>query len=145
MKFYRDGVEEEIDSKPRVTMTREGHVVEVYSVKGETKYFVTLAGTHYCAHGNTLAEAISDAIWKAETKRPSLESLKKEIQDAGRDRKISLMEFRILTGACAEGCRIALKREKLDGSPMTTNDIEHYFPEWGEKLKHILEWNDQND
>ncbi len=140
MQFYRDGVLETIDRKYPTIVTREGHTVEVYSVNGNKKYFATLAGSHYCAHGVNIAEAITDAIWKDPKQRPSLESLKKEIQKQGRDRKISLQEFRLLTGACLEGCRIALKRADLDGSPMTADAIEKYFPDWGRKLKEVLCW-----
>lgn len=138
VNFYRDGLEEQIDTKPKVYSTREGHVVEEYSVGGVKRFFVTISGSTYCAHGNTLAEAITDAIWKDEKKRPNLESLKKEINEAGRDRKITLAEFKILTGACSTGCSVALKRAGLDGSPMTSDDIEKHFPEWGKKLKKVL-------
>lgn len=140
MKFYRDGIEEEIDSHPKVYLTREGHVVEEYSVQGDTKFFVTLAGEVYCAHGTSLAQAISDAIWKDATKRPNLESLRNEILEVGKARKISLNEFRLLTGACSEGCRVALKKAKLDGSPMFGVDILKYFPEWGRSLYKVIGW-----
>ena len=140
MDFYRDGLRQIIDSAPRVFNTREGHVVEQYLVNGEKKYFVTLSGLPYCAHGSTLQEAISDAVWKDESKRPSLDSLKEEIQKTGKDRLISLNEFKLLTGACSEGCRVALKRKGLDGSPMLPKDIIGNFPEWGGKLYDILEW-----
>jgi hypothetical protein len=138
--FFRDSIEEQIDAPPVVSVTRDGHTVEKYSVDGVQKFFVTLAGTHWCAHGSTIAEAIADAIWKDDTRRPSAEAVKKEIQEAGRNRKITLNEFRVLTGACAEGCRIALARQGLDGSPMTVENIKQHFPEWGEKLLQILEW-----
>lgn len=140
MIFYRDGLEEEIDGRPLVRYTREGHLVEEYKVNGKTKYFVTLSGTHYCAHGETLAEAISDATWKDKSKRPSIEALKEEINEAGKSRKITLNEFRVLTGACAEGCRVALKRKGLDESPMVGPDILKHFPEWGGRLYEVLEW-----
>ena len=140
MKYYRDGLELEIDEKPKIYKTRDNHVVEEYSVDGEKGYFVTLAGLPYCAHGKTLSEAIQDATWKDETKRPSLESLKKEITEAGTDRPITLNEFKVLTGACSEGCRVALKRAGLDGSPMKAHDIYKHFPEWGRRLLNVLEW-----
>jgi hypothetical protein len=142
MKIYRDGVEETIDETGiKVSKTRQGHVVETYYVSGVPKYFVTLAGTHYCAHGATVAEAITDAVWKDPSKRPSLEELKKTIQQEGHARKISLAEFRLLTGACKEGCRIAIERAKHDGSPMTAYDIrDKISKDWGGKLLQILEW-----
>jgi len=138
--FFRDGLEENIDATPRVSVTREGHVVESYKVNSKPRFFVTLKGSHLCAHGSSLAEAIADAIWKDPDKRPSLEALRDEIREAGQKRKITLGEFKILTGACSDGCRIALERAKLDGSPMTAKDILKHFPEWGRKLMATLEW-----
>lgn len=138
--IFRDGLEEQADGPSKVSTTREGHRVESYLVDGRERFFVTLAGAHYCAHGNTLAEAIADAIWKDEKKRPSLEAVRDEIQKQGRDRKISLQEFRVLTGACQSGCQVALRQAGLDGSPMTAGDIKKHFPEWGAKLFAILEW-----
>jgi hypothetical protein len=114
--------------------------VEEYSLGGKPGYFVTLKDLPFCAHGSTLAEAITDATWKDKSKRPSLEELKAEIQKAGKDRLISLSEFKLLTGACSEGCRIALKGVRLDGSPMTAFDVRKHFPEWGDKLLEVLEW-----
>lgn len=140
MIFYRDGLEEEIDSPPKVYQTRDGHTVEEYTVDGKKRFFVTLSGLPYCAHGSSLEEAINDAIWKDASKRPSLEALKLEIQKAGKDRLITLNEFRVLTGACAEGCHLALKKEGLDDSPMIAKDILKHFPEWGRILYTALEW-----
>jgi hypothetical protein len=140
MQYYRDGIELEIEGKPKVYTTRDGHVVEEYISEGEKGYFVTLNGLPFCAHGSTLSEAISDATWKDASKRPSLESLKEEIIKAGKDRLINLNEFRLLTGACREGCIIALKRAKLDGSPMTAFDIYKHFPDWGGRLLDVLGW-----
>lgn len=140
MVIFRDGLEENADGPSLVSKTREGHQVETYSVKGEKRFFVTLAGTHWCAHGNTLAEAIADAIWKDEKKRPSLQQIKEKIREDGKQRKITLQEFQILTGACRAGCLVALKNAGLDGSPMIATDVKKHFPEWGTKLLAILEW-----
>lgn len=138
--IFRDGLEERSESPALVSNTREGHRVETYRVDGSDRFFVTLVGSHYCAHGNTLAEAIADAIWKDEKRRPSLQAIKEEIRNAGKARKITLQEFRILTGACQTGCQLALKKAGLDGSPMRASEIKKHFPEWGEKLLAILEW-----
>lgn len=140
MKYFRDKLELEIDGPYKVSMTAEGHTVERYKSNGKPGYFVTLAGTHWCAHGGTIAAAITDAIWKDPKRRPSLEALKAEICEAGKSRKISLQEFRILTGACSEGCRVALDKAGLDGSPMKAKDIKKHFPEWGQKLLSVLGW-----
>lgn len=140
MLVFRDGLEENSDGPVVVSTTREGHRVESYSVDGQKRFFVTLSGSHYCAHGNSLAEAIVDAIWKDEKKRPSLEAIKAEIQKDGKGRLITLQEFRVLTGASQRGCQIELKRAGLNGSPMTGAEIKKHFPEWGSKLFAILEW-----
>jgi hypothetical protein len=138
--IFRDGLEEKADGPPTVSTTREGHRVESYRVDKSERFFVTLVGSHYCAHGDTLAEAIADAIWKDEKRRPTLEAVKEEIRAAGRDRKITLLEFRTLTGACQAGCKAALRQQGLDTSPMTAASIKKYFPDWGAKLLEILEW-----
>lgn len=138
--IFRDGLSEKAEGPPKVSLTREGHTVESYRVAGVERFFVTLAGSHYCAHGNSLAEAVADALWKDEKKRPSMEAVKAEIRKEGKSRKITLGEFRVLTGACMAGCREALKQAGLDGSPMIAKDIRKHFPEWGAKLFAILEW-----
>ena len=144
IRMYRDGIEVIIDGEIKVSKTRAGHTVEKFLVGGIPKYFVTLKDTHFCAHGDTIAEAVADASWKDPSKRPSLDELKRKIQKAGRNRKITLPEFRLLTGACREGCRVALSRAKLDGSPMTAADIrDKVSKEWGDKLMNILGWNDK--
>lgn len=140
MKLFRDGLEQEIDARPIMSRTAEGHAVETYFVKGKKKFFVTLAGLPYCAHGATLAQAIADAIWKDEKQRPTLQAVKEIICKAGKLYKISVQEFRVLTGACSEGCAMALEKAGLDGSPMVIEDVVKYFPEWGHKLQSILEW-----
>lgn len=141
-KFYRDGLEELITGPIRVSKTSDGHVVESYRLStGERRYFATLAGTHWCAHGNTVAEAVADAIFKDPERRPSLEALVQEINKDGKKRKITLSEFRILTGACLVGCHEALKQAGRDGSPMTAKDIRDVVSrEWGNKLISVLGW-----
>ena len=140
MIYYRDGLELNIDANFKITTTSDGHIVESYKVKGVRGFFVTLSGSHWCSHGDTVANAIADAIWKDPKRRPSLDALKKEIREYGESRKISLQEFRVLTGACSEGCRQAISKAGLDGSPMIARDIDKHFPEWGSKLLRVLEW-----
>ena len=140
--LYRDGVETKIDGPVKVSKTRDGHTVEAFASDGKPGYFVTLAGSHYCAHGTTVAEAVADALWKDPAKRPSLEALAAEIKAAGKARKISLPEFRLLTGACAEGCRVAIARAKVSGAPMTAYEIRDVVDKsWGNKLLQVLGWN----
>lgn len=138
--IFRDGLEENAEGPPRVSTTPDGHCVESYRVDGVDRFFVTLAGSHYCAHGGTLAEAITAAIWKDEKRRPNLDIIKEDVQKAGKERKITLQEFQTLTGACQVGCRVALKQAGLDGSPMTASEIKKRFPEWGARLLAVLEW-----
>lgn len=143
---YRDGVETKFDRPIRVYKTRDGHTVERFTYKNERTYFVTLKGTHWCAHGRTVAEAVADAKWKDPEKRPTLDALRETIRKAGKRRKISLAEFRLLTGACAEGCRQALQRAGLDGKPMTAFAIrDKVSRDWGDKLLHILGWHEDSD
>lgn len=144
--IYRDGIEEQLDGDIKVTHTREGHIVEAYMSEGKPRFFVTLGtgANALCAHGATVADAVADALWKDEANRPDREELVKEIQEAGKDRKVTLQEFRHLTGACAEGCRVAIQRAKIDMSKensMTAYDIrDRISREWGEKLLSILGW-----
>lgn len=141
-KIYRDGLEEEIVGPIHVSTTSDGHTIEKYKlVNGNIKYFATISGSHWCAHGDTLVEAIADALWKDPEKRPSREALVEEIRQAGKSRKINLNEFRLLTGACLSGCRTALANAKKDNSPITADDIKnHVSKEWGNKLLSILGW-----
>lgn len=141
-KFYRDGLEEVISGPIRVHTTSDGHVVESYrDSTGKRRYFATLSGTHWCAHGGSVAAAVADAIWKDPERRPSLSALKQQIRTAGKKYKISLNEFRVLTGACLSGCRSALEAAKMDDSPFTAFEIrDHISKEWGGKLLSVLEW-----
>ena len=143
---YRDGVETKFDRPIRVYKTRDGHTVERFTYEHKHAYFVTLKGTHWCAHGRTVAEAVADAEWKDPEKRPTLDALREQIQKAGKKRKISLAEFRLLTGACTEGCRQALQRAGLDEKPMTAFAIrDKVSREWGDKLLRILGWHEDSD
>ena len=141
-KFYRDGIEEIITGDVLRHVTRDGHVIETYTREnGEKRYFATIAETSFCAHGTTEAEAITDALWKDESKRPSRETLRDAIRKDGKTRKITLNEFRILTGACAVGCMAALKAKGLRPEPMKALDVrDNVSQEWGAKLLDVLGW-----
>ena len=144
-KLYRDGLEEEITGPIKVTVTSDGHVVETYKLaNGKRRFFATLSGSHWVAHGDTIAGAVADAIWKDPVRRPSMEELVNSIKNDGRDRKITLNEFRVLTGACLTGCRSALEKVGKDDSPMTANDIRDMVSkEWGDKLLSVLGWKEK--
>lgn len=141
--IYRDGISVNIDPAYgiKVSRTRDGHVVESYKVNGKLKYFVTLKDSVYCAHGATVADAIADALWKDPKKRPDAEALAEEIRASGKGRKLTLREFRLLTGACAEGCREALEKAGITERSMTAYGIRDRISRtWGEKLLRILGW-----
>jgi hypothetical protein len=143
-KFYRDGLEETIVGSIRVSVTSDGHTIESYRLEdGTRRFFATLAGTHWSAHGSTVAGAVADAIWKDPVRRPPMERVVEEIQKAGKCRKITLNEFRLLTGACLTGCRSALAKVGRDDSPMTAHEIRDIVSfEWGNKLISVLGWNE---
>lgn len=57
-EFYRDGLTEEISGPIRVLKTSDGHIVERYTLtNGKKRYFATLAGSHWTAHGDSIAAA----------------------------------------------------------------------------------------
>lgn len=141
-KLYRDGLEEEISGQIRSRVTSDGHTIEIYkNANGKQRYFATLAGTHWCAHGDSIASAVADALWKDPIRRPSIDALKAEIRKAGKERKITLNEFRVLTGACLTGCRSALEAAGKDESPLTAHEIRDQISrDWGVKLLSVLGW-----
>lgn len=141
-KIYRDGLEEDVSGPIRVTATMDGHTIESYKLSnGKRRFFATLSGTHWCAHGDTVADAVADALFKDPKQRPSINSLVQSINADGKKRKITLSEFRVLTGACLVGCKTALDRAGRDGSPMTAIDIRDVVSrDWGNKLLAVLGW-----
>lgn len=143
-KLYRDGLEEVITGPIKVFVTPDGHTVERYKLaNGKQRFFATLVKTHWCAHGDTIASAVADALWKDPVNRPSMESLVESIKKGGVTRKITLNEFRLITGACLSGCRSALEKVGRDDSPMTAYDIRNVVSvDWGNKLLSILGWNE---
>ena len=140
-KLYRDGLEEEISGPIRVSQTSDGHIVERYALaNGKKRFFATLAGTHWCAHGDSIANAVADALWKDPERRPSMQSLVESVKD-NKKHKFTLNEFRLITGACLTGCRAALAQAGRDESPMTAFDIRDIVSrEWGNKLISVLGW-----
>jgi len=141
-KFFHDGLEELISGPIKASVTSDGNTIERYTLaNGKRRYFATLAGTHWCAHGDSIAEAVADALFKDPKQRPSIDALVETITAAGRSRKITLSEFRILTGACMVGCNTALERAGRDSSPMTATDIRDVVSrDWGNKLLKVLGW-----
>ena len=140
-KLYRDGLEEKITGPIRVSATSDGHTIETYKLSdGKKRFFATLAGSHWCAHGNSIADAIGSAIWKDPARRPSMQVLVESVK-GDRKHKFTLNEFRVLTGACLTGCRSALSQAGRDESPMTATEIRDVVSfEWGNKLLSVLGW-----
>ena len=146
-KFFHDGLEEMISGPIKISVTSDGHTIERYTLaNGKRRYFATLSGMHWCAHGDTIAEAVTDAMFKDPAQRPSIDSLVNKIKADGASRKITLSEFRMLTGACLVGCKMALERAGRDTSPMTAADIRDVVSrDWGNKLLAVLGWDDCHD
>jgi hypothetical protein len=139
---YRDGIEHTLDlgSKIKSKVTRNGTLVEYWKSGGELVFFATLKDGAYCAHGSTAAGAIRAAEWKDPDKRPEKTKLAKKIKQAGPGRKITVMEFRLLTGACEVGCREFLRQHKL---PMTTSMTLDAFKkiggDWATQLELVIQ------
>src|SRR6185312_3477308 len=135
-KIYRDGLTEDIVGEIKTHVTSDGHTIETYTLSnGKKRFFATIAGSHFCAHGDTIASAIADALWKDPERRPDAQSLIESIKSDGKARKITLNEFRLITGACLTGCRSALAKAGRDDSPMTAYDVRDIVSrEWGNKL-----------
>lgn len=141
VSVYRDGLSVTLDpgSTIKTRTTSDGHVIETWKSKGKRVYFANLYDSVYCAHGDTAAQAIADALWKDPARRPSLEALVGEIRPVVKTRKISLQEFRVLTGACETGCRSFLEAKGFGvGVRMTLAEFLPIGGEWALKLKQVL-------
>jgi len=140
-KIYRDGVEHTLDSGSRVKSrtTPDGHVIESWLSKGKKVFFANLAGSVYCAHGDSEAQAIGDAVWKNPALRPSMDSLVAEIRPIVKTRKITVREFQLLTGACTSGCTHFLSENNLaSDTSMTLADFLPIGGDWARKLAQVL-------
>lgn len=139
-KIYRDGIDHVLDGKVSVRTTSDGHTIESWKSNGKRVYFANLHDSVYCAHGDTAAQAIGDAIWKDPKRRPSMEDLVSEIRPQIKTRKITVNEFRLLTGACESGCRDFLRDKKLGlDAAMTLDEFMPIGGEWAQKLKQVLD------
>lgn len=141
VSVYRDGLSVTLDpgSSIKTRTTSDGHVIETWKSNGKRVYFANLHDSVYCAHGDTAAQAIADAIWKDPRRRPSLEALVNEIKPAIKSRKITVQEFRLLTGACESGCRAFLQQKGLSSSVKMT--LAEFLPiggDWAKKLEEVL-------
>ena len=147
-KILRDGLEQIVDdgSKITVSTTPDGHVIESWVSKGKRVFFANLRDSVYCAHGDSIAQAIGDAIWKDPSRRPSMESLVEEIRPAIKTRKINVREFQLLTGACESGCRSFLEDKGMSLSvEMTLDEFMPIGGEWAQKLKSVILGEDSSE
>ena len=139
MQILRDSVIHTLDGNVSIRTTSDGHVIESWKSNGKRVYFANLYNSVYCAHGDTAAQAIGDAIWKDPKRRPSLEKLVAEIKPVVKTRKITLKEFRVLTGACESGCKHFLEQKGLPLSvKMTLAEFMPIGGEWAKKLAEVL-------
>lgn len=139
---YRDGVKFPLDSGSQVKTktTRDGHLVEYWASNGKNVYFVTLKNSVYCAHGDSLPEAIMSATWKDPTKRPDMKKLAKEIAADIENRKINVREFCYLTGACMAGTKQFLEQHNLPITvSMTIKEFKPIGGEWATKLEQVIQ------
>jgi hypothetical protein len=64
-QIYRDGTAENFIGRVAILKTREGHIVEKYLTDSRSeRFFATLYGSTLCAHGDTIADAVANAIAK---------------------------------------------------------------------------------
>lgn len=140
LMIFRDGIEHAIDSGGvSVRVTSDGHTIESWKSNGKRVYFANLFESVYCAHGDSEAHAIGDAIWKDPKRRPSLDALVAEIKPHLKTRKITVHEFRVLTGACESGCRDFLKSHGLGlDAAMTLEEFVPIGGSWADKLRRVL-------
>ena len=140
-KIFRDGISYTLDSNSKILVrqTSDGHTIESWKSGGKRVYFANLANSVYCAHGESAAEAIGAAIWKDPKRRPSMEELVAKIRSQLDTYKISLGEFRALTGACEEGCKQFLNQHNLKST--VTMTLKEFMPiggDWAKKLEDVL-------
>lgn len=140
MRFFRDGLDIESDEPPRVVL-REGHACEVFKTEDGDMWFVTLEGTHFCAHG----ESFQDAVIAAKEKQNPGEGKAEAIERIQKSGKVNLTDFCLATGACRAGALYWIKEEGL--SPKEELKMEDVLARlaasssrsWGETLKEELD------
>lgn len=143
MKVYRDGLTLEVTEPPR-TVVRDGHTCEVFKTKDGDMWFVTLEGTHFCAHGESFHDAVTAAKEKENPGAGKAEALGR-ILDTG---VVNLTDFCLVTGACRAGAMawakengVSVKAElKVDDVLKRLESSESRS--WGQTLREELgdEW-----
>lgn len=144
MKFYRDGLTIEADGPPRVVV-RDGNTCEVFKTADGDMWFVTLEGTHHCAHGESFRDAVTAAKEKQNPGAAKSEAIER-IQKSG---VINLADFCLATGACRAGATAWIKQEGLSvKTKMKVSAVLKLLEKsssssWGQTLREELsnEWN----
>ncbi|MDV3965409.1 hypothetical protein CMT53_02670 [Elizabethkingia anophelis] len=128
-----DGMATIVRSKKKVD---DFNVFEGSFFNSKRKCFVANKGNYY-AHGETLRQAIDDVNFKFLRENFNAEKLISEIKQK---QKISLSEFRLLTGACSAGCEIFMREKgiKVTELPLdkALNMLNGQFG--GEKIKNMF-------
>lgn len=145
-KVFRDGLEIETTDPPR-TLIREGHTCEVFKTKEGDMWFVTLAGTPFCAHGDSFQDAVSAAKEKQNPGAAKAEALARVRET----KRVNLRDFCLVTGACRAGATAWAKQEgvsiKEDLSVTDTLNLlkKSSSREWGERLREELDEHERRD
>lgn len=139
MNFYRDGLTLESEEPPRVVQ-RNGHTCEVFKTKDGEMWFVTLEGTHFCAHGESFHDAEIAAKQKQNPGAGKADAIER-IQKTG---LVTLTDFCLATGACRSGATAWAKEEGISvKSELKVSDALERLSKsssrsWGETLREAL-------
>lgn len=136
---FRDGLEIRTTAPPRLVV-REGHTCEVFKTDEGDTWFVTLAGSPFCAHGESFHDAVTAAKEKQNPGAGKAEAVIR-VQESGH---VSLAEFCSITGACRAGATAWAKQEGLSiKEKLTVDDALKRLDKsssrsWGETLREEL-------
>lgn len=134
---YRDGVL--MYSTGEVIDTPNAVIEVLYKNKSTDNktYFAEIKGTTLCAHGDTIEEAIEEALYKDKNKTLT-EADKEKYKNP--EYKFSVPTFRRLTGACKTGIDAWLEEKGLDNSiKMTLSEFKRAGgKEWADKLENVI-------
>ena len=146
MKVFRDGLELEVKAPPRVVI-RDGHTCETFETDEGTTWFVTLAGSPFCAHGESFHDAVIAAKEKQNPGAGKADAIVR-VQESGH---VSLTDFCSITGACRAGAIAWAKQEGVSiKEKLTVKDALKRLDKsssrsWGERLREELEPNERRD
>lgn len=138
-KVFRDGLEMEVFGQSRVVI-REGHTGEVFKMKDGECWFVTLSGTHFCAHGPSFHDAVIAAKEKQSPGAGKADAIER-VKESG---QISLADFCLVTGACRAGATAWAKQEGVSlKAKLTIADTlkrldKSSSRDWGKRLREEL-------